>query len=79
MTAGRRDLAEAGPAIAWLVKRGHAPSRLAALERVHIETAWFVAARWDAIERVAAALRRDGWLSGRQVRALAGLSCMGDL
>jgi predicted component of type VI protein secretion system len=74
MTSGRRDLEEAGPAIALLVKRGYARNRLAALERVHIETACFVGARWGAIERVAAALLRHGRLSGRQVRTLAGIS-----
>jgi hypothetical protein len=31
----------------------------------------FLAFRWDAIERVSAALMKDGRLTARQVRALA--------
>jgi len=68
--SGKLDLQEA-PAIAWLVRRGYARTRMEALMRVHLETLMFLALRWDAIERVSAGLIKDGRLTARQVRALA--------
>lgn len=73
ITSGRLDLKEARPAIDWLVARGHAESSLEVLARVHLATCLFLALRWGAIERVARELRRSGRLTGRQVRALAGI------
>jgi hypothetical protein len=37
----------------------------------HAETLVFLMLRWDAIQRVAAGLLKDGRLTARQVRALA--------
>jgi hypothetical protein len=71
ITSGKLDLEEAAPAVAWLVRRGYARNRMEALTRIHWETLMFLALRWNAIERVAAALLRDGRLSGSRVRALA--------
>jgi hypothetical protein len=61
----------AAPAIAWLVRRGYASSRMEALVRVHHETLVFLTLRWDAIERVSAGLLKGGRLTARQVRTLA--------
>ena len=71
MTSGKRDLDRAEPAIAWLVARGHAGKSLEVLTRAHVATCVFLAPRWDAIERVGAALLEDGRLTARQVRKLA--------
>ena len=38
---------------------------------MHAATLAFLLFRWDAIERVAAGLLKDGRLSARRVRALA--------
>ena len=69
--SGKLDLVEAAPAINWLVRHRYVRSRMEALERVHFETVVFLVLRWDAIERVAAGLLKDGRLTARQVRALA--------
>ena len=61
----------AAPAIAWLVRHRYVRSRMEALERVHFETVVFLTLRWDAIQRVAAGLLKNGSLTARQVRALA--------
>jgi hypothetical protein len=69
--SGKLDLEAAAPAVNWLVHRSYVRSRMEALERVHFETVVFLALRWDAIQRVAAGLLKDGRLTARQVRALA--------
>jgi hypothetical protein len=69
-TSGKLDLDEAAPAIEWLVRRGHARRSIDVLMQTHLATCAFLALRWDAIERVAAALLEDGQLSARQVRLL---------
>ena len=71
ITSGKLDLEEAKPAIDWLVHRGHARRSLDVLARTHFATCAFLLLRWDAIERVAAALLEEGRLTPRQVRAIA--------
>jgi hypothetical protein len=70
-TSGKLDLESAAPAVAWLVRRGYARTRMEALRRVHAETLVFLMLRWDAIERVAAGLLKDGRLTARRVQGLA--------
>ncbi len=70
-TSGKRDLEAAAPAVVWLVRKGYARTRMAALRRVHADTMVFLVLRWDAIDRVAAALLKDGKLTARQLRAAA--------
>jgi hypothetical protein len=71
ITSGKRDFEEAAPAVAWLVRRGYVRNPIEVLIRAHSATLIFLALRWNAIECVAAALLRDGRLTGRRVRALA--------
>ena len=73
--SGKLDLQEAAPVVSWLVKRGYAPTRMAVLRRTHAATTAFLVFRWDAIERVAAGLLKNGKLTARQVRALARIYC----
>jgi len=69
--SGKLDLVAAAAALTWLVRHRYVRSRMEALERMHFETVVFLALRWDAIQRVAAGLLKDGRLTARQVRALA--------
>jgi hypothetical protein len=73
-TSGKLDLEAAAPAVAWLVRRGYARTRMEALRRVHAETLVFLMLQWDAIERVAA-----GLLKGRQADCAQGPSAGADL
>lgn len=68
---GKLDLEEAAPAVSWLVHRGYVRSRMEVLRRVHAAMLAFFMLRWDAIERVAGGLLKDGRLSARRVRALS--------
>jgi hypothetical protein len=70
LTAGRLDLKTAAPAIEWLISRGYADSRMDVLTTTHLATVFFLRTRWDAVHRVAQALRRQGRLTGTQVRTL---------
>jgi len=69
--SGKLDFEAAVPAVAWLVRRGYVRTRMEALRRVHTATLAFLMFRWDAIERVADGLLKDGRLTARRVRALA--------
>ena len=69
--SGKLDLVAAAAALTWLVRHRCVRSRMEALERAHFETVVFLALRWDAIQRVAAGLLKNGSLTARQVRALA--------
>jgi hypothetical protein len=71
--SGKLELEEAAPAISWLVQRGYVRNRTEALRRVHAAALAFLLLRWDAIDRVAAGLLKDGRLSARQLRVLAQL------
>lgn len=71
LKSGKLDLEEAASAIIWLVRHGHVRDPLEAWFRVHQETVLFLEKRWEAIERVAGGLLKEGKLSGRQVRTLA--------
>jgi hypothetical protein len=69
--SGKLDLAEAAPAVSWLVKHCYVRTRMEVLRRVHAATLAFLMFRWDAIDRVATGLLKDGKLSARRVRSLA--------